>query len=125
MVHLSDEQRTKAAEFVAELEQATRRGDIVWDVEIVGDGARRYSAGAIFSNGAVGCISLMNAGLLILNSHEYREPDVKLANLWNLVGGPNDHLLQMATDGLRQRATEMNCGGVDLNEMGVGSCGAR
>lgn len=119
---MSEEDKVAFAKFVQELEKATERLDIVWDVELLGDAReaqRRYTAGIVFSNGAIGCVTLQHEGRMFVNSHEYSEPEVNFRKLWILVSQPNAHVLQLATAGLEGRAGELcESTSCDLNSMG-------
>ena len=118
------DEKAEAQEFVNELVKATVNGDVVWDVDLFGDArqpARRYTSGCILANGAVGCLLLQSEQLLFLNSHEYRPPDVSIAELWRTVQDHAPSIVRLATDGLKQRMNEPERGGeIDLNEAAGG-----
>lgn len=100
-------------EFIKEVIKATQEGDLVWDVGVVEgkhESERVYSSGMILDNGAVGNMVVDSTGRMFLNSHEYREPAMAIAELIQVLGGSNPRIVEMATEGLKQRMCDAECG---------------
>lgn len=102
-------------EFVDQLIKATNEGDLVWDVQMVQGphGSERvYSSGMVMANGAVGnCVAeTANGGRLFVNSHEYIAPAVSIQHLLQALMGPNPVVVEMATEALKTRMFDAECG---------------